>query len=95
MITKQGNCTNCKSNDNDFIFSWHIFSVRSMIVDPMGVILTSGGEAETLILSDIELNRVHRVREKLPSVVNRKPECYNLMFLEKFFTDILQLIFPT
>ncbi|EKN65177.1 hypothetical protein BABA_21071 [Neobacillus bataviensis LMG 21833] len=53
-----------------------IFTGRSVIVDPMGVIQASGGEEETLILSDIDLNRIQRVREKLPSVKNRKSEFY-------------------
>jgi deaminated glutathione amidase len=52
----------------------NIFSGRSMIVDPMGVIVTSEGEEENLIISDIDLDGVHRVREKLPSVVHSKPE---------------------
>ncbi|MFJ7730157.1 carbon-nitrogen hydrolase family protein [Neobacillus sp. NPDC097160] len=54
----------------------NIFSGRSLMVDPMGVITASGGEEETLIMTDIELDRVHRVREKLPSVIHRKPEFY-------------------
>ncbi|WML41381.1 carbon-nitrogen hydrolase family protein [Neobacillus sp. OS1-2] len=53
-----------------------IFTGRSVIVDPMGVIQASGGEEETLILSDIDLDRIQRVRGKLPSVKNRKPEFY-------------------
>ncbi|MED4203688.1 carbon-nitrogen hydrolase family protein [Neobacillus mesonae] len=53
-----------------------IFTGRSITVDPMGIILSSGGEEEALILSDIDLNRIERVREKLPSVANRRPECY-------------------
>ncbi|MFJ5714249.1 carbon-nitrogen hydrolase family protein [Neobacillus sp. NPDC093127] len=53
-----------------------IFSGRSIIVDPMGVILASAGEEETLIVSDIDLDRIRRVREKLPSVRHRKPEFY-------------------
>lgn len=61
----------CASNQ-----AGNVFSGRSMIIDPMGVIATSGGEEETLIISDIDLDRVHRVREKLPSVVHRKPEFY-------------------
>lgn len=64
----------CASNQ-----AGNVFSGRSMIIDPMGVIATSGGEEETLIISDIELDRVHRVREKLPSVVHRKPEFYALI----------------
>lgn len=54
----------------------NFFTGRSMIVDPMGVITTSAGEEETLIMSHIDLDRVQRVREKLPSVIHRKPEFY-------------------
>ncbi|WP_066073274.1 carbon-nitrogen hydrolase family protein [Neobacillus soli] len=53
-----------------------IFSGRSIMVDPMGVILASAGEEEALIVSDIDLDRIRRVREKLPSVSHRKPEFY-------------------
>ncbi|WHY67709.1 carbon-nitrogen hydrolase family protein [Neobacillus sp. SuZ13] len=52
------------------------FTGRSMIVDPMGVVLASGGEEETLIIAEIDLERIQRVREKLPSVKHRKPEFY-------------------
>jgi predicted amidohydrolase len=61
----------CASNQ-----AGNIFSGRSMIVDPMGVITASGGEEEVLIISEIDLQRIHRVREKLPSVIHRKPEFY-------------------
>ncbi|GHI01459.1 carbon-nitrogen hydrolase family protein [Neobacillus kokaensis] len=54
----------------------NIFTGRSITVDPMGIILSSGSEEEALILSDIDLDRTERVREKLPSVANRRPECY-------------------
>lgn len=39
-----------------------------MSVDPMGVIRASGGEEETLIISNIDFKPIHRVREKLSSV---------------------------
>ncbi len=52
------------------------FTGRSMVVDPMGIILASGGEEETIIMTDIDLDRIHRVREKLPSVRDRKPKFY-------------------
>ncbi|MDN3020015.1 carbon-nitrogen hydrolase family protein [Paenibacillus sp. BSR1-1] len=52
------------------------FSGRSLVVDPMGVVIASGGEEETLILADLDLERIERVREKLPSVKHRKPEFY-------------------
>lgn len=56
----------------------NIFSGRSLIVDPMGVVLASGGEEETLIAAELDLERISRVRGKLPSVANRRPEFYTL-----------------
>jgi predicted amidohydrolase len=55
-----------------------IFAGRSMIVDPMGVVLSSAGEEETLITADIDLDRIQRVRSKLPSVGHRRPELYTI-----------------
>ncbi|MCM3766358.1 carbon-nitrogen hydrolase family protein [Neobacillus niacini] len=52
------------------------FTGRSMIVDPMGVVIASGGEEEGLIVTDIDLERIQRVRQKLPSVRDRKPAFY-------------------
>ncbi|MGG1679822.1 carbon-nitrogen hydrolase family protein [Neobacillus sp. NRS-1170] len=52
------------------------FAGRSLVVDPMGVVIASGGEEEALILADLDLERIERVREKLPSVKHRKPEFY-------------------
>jgi deaminated glutathione amidase len=54
------------------------FTGRSMVVDPMGVILASGGEEETIIITDIDIDRIHRVRKKLPSVRDRKPKFYRV-----------------
>lgn len=54
----------------------NIFAGRSMIVDPMGVVLASGGEEETLVTAELDLDRIRRVRGKLPSVANRRPELY-------------------
>lgn len=49
---------------------------NSMIVDPMGVSLASAGEEETLLISDIDMGRVLRVREKLPSLEHQKQESF-------------------
>jgi predicted amidohydrolase len=57
----------------------NIFAGRSLIVDPMGVILASAGEEEALILASIDLNRVQRVRQKLPSVAHRRTEFYKIV----------------
>lgn len=49
---------------------------NSMIVDPMGVAISSAGEEEALISAELDIKRLYRVREKLPSLNNRKPELY-------------------
>jgi predicted amidohydrolase len=52
------------------------YSGNSVAIDPMGVVLASGGEVETLLCVDLEPERVEQVRAKLPSVANRRPEVY-------------------
>jgi predicted amidohydrolase len=54
------------------------FSGQSMIIDPMGVVKANAGEEETIILSEIDLERIQRVREKLPSVTDRRAEFYDM-----------------
>ncbi len=49
---------------------------RSLLVDPMGTVLVDGGEEEGVWVADIDLGRVKRVREKLPSLQHRRPELY-------------------
>lgn len=48
----------------------------SHLVDPMGVVVASGGETEGLIFGDVDLARVVEVREKLPSLRQRREEIY-------------------
>ncbi|MEW9671119.1 carbon-nitrogen hydrolase family protein [Ammoniphilus sp. 3BR4] len=55
-----------------------IFSGQSLIVDPMGVVVSRAGEEESLIIADLDLSRVQRVRQKLPSVGHRRTEFYTL-----------------
>lgn len=54
----------------------NIFAGRSMFVDPMGVVIASAGEEETLLITELDLDRIQRVRGKLPSVANRRAELY-------------------
>ncbi|MFE1629281.1 carbon-nitrogen hydrolase family protein [Brevibacillus reuszeri] len=54
----------------------NIFAGRSMIVDPMGVVIASAGEEEGLVVAELDPERISRVRGKLPSVANRRPEMY-------------------
>lgn len=52
------------------------YSGNSAVVDPMGVVVASIGETEGLVLHPLSLERLAAVREKLPSIANRRPEVY-------------------
>ncbi|MDI7260568.1 MAG: carbon-nitrogen family hydrolase [Thermodesulfobacteriota bacterium] len=47
------------------------FCGHSMMVDPWGVILASGGDEECILRSDIEIERVSSVRKIFPAVSDR------------------------
>jgi deaminated glutathione amidase len=49
---------------------------RSMIVDPWGVVLAQAADADTVIVSDIDLDVMASIRASLPSLANRRPEMY-------------------
>ncbi len=52
------------------------FLGRSLIVDPMGVVLAEGSEEEDLIYGELDLSRVGAVREKVPSLQHRRADLY-------------------
>jgi deaminated glutathione amidase len=49
---------------------------RSMIVDPWGLVLAQAQDMPTVILSDIDLTQIERVRAQIPSLENRRPSAY-------------------
>jgi predicted amidohydrolase len=50
---------------------------NSMIVDPWGEVLArSGGEGETFVAADLDLERQDEIRAKLPSLANRVGAAY-------------------
>jgi deaminated glutathione amidase len=49
---------------------------RSLIVDPWGVVLATAADSETVVVAELELERLHEVRDRLPSLANRRPEVY-------------------
>jgi deaminated glutathione amidase len=49
---------------------------RSMIVDPWGVVLAQAPDAETFVVAELDLDRQDEIRERLPSLANRRPEAY-------------------
>ncbi|HLI87078.1 MAG TPA: carbon-nitrogen hydrolase family protein [Ktedonobacteraceae bacterium] len=54
----------------------HQFLGRSLIVDPMGVVLAEGTEGEGMLYAEIDQHRIAEVRGKVPSVMHRRPELY-------------------
>jgi predicted amidohydrolase len=51
---------------------------RSLMVDPLGVVLAEGSEEECLLYGEMDTERLVRAREKLPSLQHRRPELYKL-----------------
>jgi deaminated glutathione amidase len=49
---------------------------RSAIVDPWGVVLAQAPDEECFIAADIDLVAQEQVRERLPSLANRRPRAY-------------------
>ena len=49
---------------------------RSMIVDPWGLVLAQAPDAECVVVTDLDLDRLADVRAKLPSLANRRPVAY-------------------
>jgi predicted amidohydrolase len=50
---------------------------RSMIVDPWGLTLAVTPDSETYIVAELDLDVQDRIREKLPSLANRRPSAYH------------------
>ncbi|HOF99703.1 MAG: 2-oxoglutaramate amidase [Firmicutes bacterium ADurb.Bin248] len=48
----------------------------SMIVDPWGTVVAAAPNKEAVVLADMDLDYVRRVRESVPSLKNRRPEVY-------------------
>jgi predicted amidohydrolase len=49
---------------------------HSMIVDPWGVVLAEAPDQVCFVATDLDLDAQREVREKLPSLANRRPEAY-------------------
>ena len=54
----------------------NIFSGRSMIVDPFGIVLLDMGNREGMEVVEIDKSRVQKVRELLPLLKNRRTDVY-------------------
>jgi predicted amidohydrolase len=49
---------------------------RSLIVDPWGLVLATAPDTECAIVADLDLENLHDIRRRLPSVARRRPEAY-------------------
>jgi predicted amidohydrolase len=49
---------------------------RSMIVDPWGVVLATAPDTETYVIADLDLDHQAAIRDRLPSLANRRPDVY-------------------
>ena len=49
---------------------------HSAIVDPWGAVLAIAPDEQCFVAADLDLSEQDRVREKLPSLANRRPEAY-------------------
>jgi predicted amidohydrolase len=51
---------------------------RSMIIDPWGLVLSQAQDKPTVIMTEIDLDEITRVRTHIPSLQHRRPEMYRL-----------------
>jgi predicted amidohydrolase len=49
---------------------------RSLIVDPWGIVLAQAPDEETVIVAELDRERLEEVRRKLPSLANRQAAAY-------------------
>lgn len=55
----------------------NVYGGHSMIVDPNGQILVEAGDGvETVLVCDLDLDLVEKVRSSLPLITDRRPELY-------------------
>jgi predicted amidohydrolase len=59
-------------NEND------VFNGHSMIIDPWGKTIAEAGSEPTILYSDVDLDMVNSVREKMPVFKDRRPSVYKL-----------------
>ena len=56
----------------------NIYSGRSMVVDPFGIVLLDMGNREGMEVIEIDKTRIDKVRESLPLLKNRRTDIYQI-----------------
>jgi len=59
----------------------HIFSGRSMVVDPFGIVILDMGNREGMEVIEIDKSRIQKARESLPLLKNRRTDVYSITSL--------------
>jgi len=54
------------------------FCGHSLLVGPWGEIIAEADETATLLVATIDLTKTEEARTRIPSLKDRRPECYNL-----------------
>jgi predicted amidohydrolase len=49
---------------------------HSLIVDPWGEVLAEAAGEQTVIVADLDFERLERLREEFPALANRRPAVY-------------------
>jgi deaminated glutathione amidase len=57
----------------------HVFSGRSMVVDPFGIITLDMGNREGMEVIEIDKSRIQKARESLPLLKNRRTDVYSII----------------
>lgn len=52
------------------------FPGHSLVIDPFGEVLAEGGAGEEIVTAEIDLAQVAAVRERIPSLKDRRPDLY-------------------
>lgn len=63
------------------------FNGQSMIIEPWGEILWTGGEEEELAVIDVDFSKVDEIRTKIPVYEDRRPELYGKVADTKMTTN--------
>jgi predicted amidohydrolase len=52
---------------------------RSMIINPWGTIIAQAADGEGVVVADLDLASLRKIRAEVPSLANRRPETYTRM----------------
>jgi len=55
---------------------------KSMIIDPWGDVIARSSDKESVIIAEIDLEYLKRVRQNIPSLANRRPDVYQTIYEE-------------